>query len=183
MIRPVLDYDEIDDWAPKLSGLLGTVIGPPSISALASAAPKYMEDAEAQLLASAPRDVIIDIALGWVSASTIFMFHGTRLTAEEKSSIERFGLKPLSGDSRRRRLERTLSRHPNWPNASSKLDAALVRFGHGSGAGSRENQVHLTLSRAGLVNGFNHYLTHGSEFDQHVAHEPPWRGRSRPART
>ena len=30
--------------------------------------------------------------------------------------------------------------------------------------------MHLTLSRCGLVNGFNHYLTHGSEFDQHVAH-------------
>ena len=30
--------------------------------------------------------------------------------------------------------------------------------------------MHLTLSRSGLVNGFNHYLTHGSEFDQRVAH-------------
>ncbi|WP_312772603.1 hypothetical protein [Pseudoxanthomonas mexicana] len=23
----------------------------------------------------------------------------------------------------------------------------------------------------GLTNGFNHYLTHGSEFDQHIAHQ------------
>ena len=31
--------------------------------------------------------------------------------------------------------------------------------------------MHLTLSRCGLLNGFNHYLTHGSELDQHVAHD------------
>ena len=29
--------------------------------------------------------------------------------------------------------------------------------------------MHLTLSKCGLVNGFDHYLTHGSEFDQRVA--------------
>jgi hypothetical protein len=31
--------------------------------------------------------------------------------------------------------------------------------------------VHLTLSRAGLTDAFNHYLTHGAEFDWHVAAE------------
>ena len=38
-------------------------------------------------------------------------------------------------------------------------------------AGRREGQVHLTVSRSGLVNSFNHYLTHGSEFDQRVAQD------------
>lgn len=36
--------------------------------------------------------------------------------------------------------------------------------------GKREGQVHLTVSRAGLLNGFNHYLKEGSEFDWHVSH-------------
>jgi len=36
--------------------------------------------------------------------------------------------------------------------------------------GHREGQVHATLSRAGLLHGFNHYLTHGAEFDQHAAY-------------
>jgi hypothetical protein len=31
-------------------------------------------------------------------------------------------------------------------------------------------QVHLTVSRAGLVDGFSHYIEQGSEFDWHVAH-------------
>lgn len=166
----MIDFDEIDDWAPKLSQLMASIVDASTINALTNAAPEYLEDAEAQLLASAARDAIIDAMLGWISASTIAMYHGTRVTDEEKSSIECHGLRPLSAVSRCHRLTRTLSRHPDWPTSSSKLEAALLKFGAGSGAGSRENQVHLTLSRAGLVSGFSHYLTHGSEFDQHVAH-------------
>jgi hypothetical protein len=30
--------------------------------------------------------------------------------------------------------------------------------------------VHLTLSKAGLTQGFNHYLKYGAEFDQQVAY-------------
>lgn len=30
--------------------------------------------------------------------------------------------------------------------------------------------MHLTLSKAGLTDRFNHYLTHGAEFDQRVAY-------------
>ena len=37
--------------------------------------------------------------------------------------------------------------------------------------GNRSGQAHLTLSKAGLTKGFNHYLTHGSEFDQRIAHQ------------
>ena len=43
-------------------------------------------------------------------------------------------------------------------------------YGESNKAGRRERQVHLTLSRCGLLHDFNHYLTDGSEFDQHVAY-------------
>lgn len=36
-------------------------------------------------------------------------------------------------------------------------------------AGRRQHQVHLTRSKAGLKERFNHYLTYEAEFDQHVA--------------
>ena len=36
--------------------------------------------------------------------------------------------------------------------------------------GAEKGRVCLTLSRRALLHGFNHYLTHGSEFDQHVAY-------------
>jgi len=35
--------------------------------------------------------------------------------------------------------------------------------------GKRAGQVHLTISRAGLVRSFNHYLVGGSEFDWHAS--------------
>jgi hypothetical protein len=35
--------------------------------------------------------------------------------------------------------------------------------------GHQQGQAHLTLSRRGLVRGFNHYLVEGSEFDGHIA--------------
>ena len=46
----------------------------------------------------------------------------------------------------------------------------MLKYGEGNRAGRREGQVSLTLSRCGLLHGFNHYLAHGSEFDQHVAY-------------
>jgi hypothetical protein len=54
---------------------------------------------------------------------------------------------------------------------ADKLDAAIEAYGQADRSGRRERQAHLTLSRSGLINGFNHYLTHGAEFDQHVANE------------
>ena len=36
--------------------------------------------------------------------------------------------------------------------------------------GAERGKFSLTLSRCGLLHGFNHYLAHGSEFDQHVAY-------------
>jgi hypothetical protein len=44
-----------------------------------------------------------------------------------------------------------------------QLEETLALFGAANHGGHREGQVHLTISRAGLVQGFNHYLTHGSE--------------------
>jgi hypothetical protein len=60
------------------------------------------------------------------------------------------------------------------PNGPTKQDYSMKnRFGPGwekAGAGKREdNSVHVCLSRAGLLYGCNHYLTHGAEVDQHIA--------------
>jgi hypothetical protein len=80
------------------------------------------------------------------------------------------GLIPLKAEERRPRLIRALSLHPRWQVVADQLDAAIQSHGRGGEARLREERVHLTLSRAGLTVGFNHYLTHGSEFDQHVAY-------------
>ena len=166
----LLDFDDIDDWTPRLAAALKDHVPGNIGSLLAARSPEYIEDARDILFEVADRDAIIDAALAWVRSSTLAGYHGTRLTEAEVASVRMHGLLPLDARTRRVRLSRALSRHPQWQSVASRMDEALEKHGSGQCAGGREGQVHLTLSRSGLVNGFNHYLSLGSEFDQHVAH-------------
>ena len=87
------------------------------------------------------------------------------------SNLRTNGLVTLEASSRRERLSRALSRHPRWTKVAAHLDDAINVIGPGNAVGRRKGQVYLTLSYAGLMKGFNHYLTHGAEFDRHVASE------------
>ncbi len=165
-----IDFDEIDDWAPPLRSVLKVFLPPDIENILVSRRPEFVEDALDAIFEVSDRNAIIDTTLDWVRSETIVGYHGTRLTPEEIESIRDRGLLPLDASARRIRLARALSKHPQWRSVSSRLDEALEQHGRGQCAGGREGQVHLTLSRSGLVNSFNHYLSHGSEFDQHVAY-------------
>jgi hypothetical protein len=165
----VLDFDEIDDWAPELALALSATVSSAVGQQLRHAAPEFVEDARDMLFDLTNRENIIDATLTWIRTTTIAGYHGSRLTNCELASVLTAGLIPLTAQSRRRRLERALSQHPNWVSAAGELDSAIHAHGPGGKAGRREHQVHLTLSRGGLTSSFNHYLTHGSEFDQRVA--------------
>lgn len=144
---------------------------PPSIrDQIAASDPEYVEDARDTLFRLAGRRPVVDATIAWIRSSNVYGYHGSRLTADAVASIRSMGLLPLTAESRRTRLERALGSHPRWSQVRQSLDDALKAHGPGNRAGRRESQVHLTLSKSGLVDGFNHYLTHGSEFDQHVAH-------------
>jgi hypothetical protein len=165
----MLEFDDIDEWAPKLADALESHI-PESVGPkLVAAAPKYIEDARDRLFSLADRDAIIDAALTWARSTTVACYHGTRLTDAEVASVRTMGLSPLKAEARRDRLVDALSPHERWNEAVGGLDDAIQEYGPRRRAGRREGQVHLTLSRFGLTNSFNHYLTHGSEFDQWVA--------------
>jgi hypothetical protein len=165
-----INFDTIDDWASPLHSVLQGLLPKGIENILISRRPEYFEDALDAIFEISDRNAIINTTLDWVRSETIVGYHGTRLTPEEIESIRERGLLPLDASARRIRLTRALSEHPQWQSVSSRLDEALEKHGRGQRAGGREGQVHLTLSRSGLVNGFNHYLSHGSEFDQHVAH-------------
>lgn len=166
----MLDYDNIDDWAPRLSAALVDVVADHVRASIAAYAPEYIEDACAHLFSLVSPDHLITATLQWLGANTIAAYHGSRLTDEEVASIRRDGLLPLDALSRRSRLARALRGHRDWAALEPRLDREILAHGPHNRAGHREGQVHLTLSRAGLVNGFNHYLRRGAEFDQHVAH-------------
>jgi len=166
----MIDYDDIDVWGSCLSEALVDVVTPFARASVASSNPTYIEDARDHLFSVADREQIIAATLEWLKANTIAAYHGTRLTDMDVASIGRVGLVPLVATARKARLSRALGRHRDWPKVEPRLDTALREYGSGNKGGRREGQVHLTLSRAGLVHGFNHYLLQGSEFDQHVAH-------------
>jgi hypothetical protein len=166
----MIDFDDIDDWEPDLAAALSSHL-PDSIGeTLAAAAPEYVEDARDLLFDLASRDSVIDATLTWIRSRDIVGYHGSRLTDDDIASVRVSELLPLKAEARRHRLTRALSRHPDWLKVADQLDATIEAYGQGAALGVRENQVHLTLSKAGLTKGFNHYLTYGAEFDQHVAY-------------
>jgi hypothetical protein len=170
-IRTVLDYDSIDDWSPRLEQALTEVVPPEARQAVVTSKPEFIEDALETLLRHARREMVVQRVLTWIREHGVTAYHGSRLSPAEAQSVRTTGLKPLMPEQRRVRIERALSRHPQWAAKAGLLDQT-IRAHSGTGrSGRRESQVHLTLSRAGLTDGFNHYLTHGSEFDQQVAHE------------
>lgn len=166
----IIDFDEIDDWAPKLATALSPHVPSSVGKKLVMTAPQHLEDAMGCLFDLTDRCAVIAATLTWIRSSTIASYHGSRLTAADMASIRLTGLIPLKAEARRNRLLRALSSHVDWPSVVDRLDSTINKYGQRAAAGRRQHQVHLTLSRAALTNGFDHYLTHGAEFDQHVAH-------------
>jgi len=170
MVIGMIDFDNIDDWEPELTTALSLYVPNFVRQKLAAVAPHYVEDAQDLLFDLTVRDEIIDATLAWIRSTKIAGYHGSRLADVEVASIRASGLIPLQAEARRHRLVRALSMHPEWNKVVNKLDSAIQSHGQGNSAGHREGQVHLTLSKESLTKSFNHYLTHGSEFDQHVAY-------------
>lgn len=170
MVLDIIDFDEINNWSTKLTAALRAHLPDSIARMLQSEQPEFVEDARDLLFDLTDRESIVDATLTWIRSVAIAAYHGSRLIEEEIASIRTEGLIPLKAGARRQRLMRALSPHPRWNEVVGKLDVTINDHGPGGAAGRREGQVHLTLSAAGLLNRFNHYLTHGAEFDQRVAY-------------
>jgi len=171
MTLQIIDFDNIDEWATSLENALRPLMTDVARKKLAEAKLQYIEDTRDLLFELTNRDEVINATLDWLYSKKIAGYHGTRIIESEVTSIQSNGLLPLNATVRRNRLVRALSPHPNWSEASRRLDEVIQSHGQGNREGKREGQAHLTLSMSGLVNGFNHYLVYGSEFDKNVARE------------
>jgi hypothetical protein len=163
------DFDEIDEWFPYMCEALIPILPDKTLPIISNSSIEYMEDSLDLLFKLANKDQIINSALDCLSSSNIIGYHGTRLTQSEKQDVIHNGLIPLVASNRISRISEILT-EPLYSKRISieELNSAIVQYGGNKYEGSRENQVHLTLSYSGLINGFNHYITYGSEFDQHV---------------
>lgn len=166
----IFDFDEIESWGPELRNQLAPLLPVDPGATIRARKPEYIEDAADILYGLTSRAALNDGVTAWIKGQSVRGYHGTRLTMEEREAILREGLRPLVAQDRALRLRRSLSPHPRWAEVEGQLPEALQLFGAKAYAGRRERQVHLTVSRGGLVESFNHYLRQGSEFDWHVAH-------------
>ena len=166
----IFDFDDNAAWGPRLWEVLCLHLPADMPQIVKAAEPEYIEDAADIVLAYADKSVLSAAMTQWLLSQQVRGYHGTRVNAADLASIRSNGLLPLKVHQRTERLQRALSQHPRWTEVADTLPAALERFGPGMHAGRREGQVHLTVSRSGLVDGFNHYLKEGSEIDWHVSH-------------
>ena len=168
----MFDFDNISAWGPSLSSHLSGLVPPTAGATILNRQPEYMEDAADILFSDVclDRAALVTAISNWIRSQTVAAYHGTRLEDAEIADVKGRGLLALVPIDRKDHLSRKLVQHPCWPEAATRLDTVIQEFSGRGRGGKRDGQTHATLSRAGLVNGFNHYLTHGSEFDQHVAY-------------
>lgn len=166
-------FDDIGAWGPLLSAHLSELVSLNTGATILARQPEYIEDAADILLSDIcpGRAALVSAVSNWIMSQTVSAYHGSRLEDAEIEDIKTRGLLALTPDDRKDRLRRKLRHHPRWPEAAARLDSVVHELGEQHRAGKRVGQAHATLSRGGLINGFNHYLTHGSEFDQHAARE------------
>lgn len=168
--QPIFDFDDNFTWGPQLSAELSGIL-PSNIASIVSRRdPEFIEDAADIVLEYADKQVISAAVTAWLKRHIVLGYHGTRLTPADVKSVQLTGLQPLIAADRSARISRALCAHPRWEEVKHQLADALHLFGPKEYCGGREGQVHATISRAGLVDGFNHYLKEGAEFDSHVAY-------------
>jgi hypothetical protein len=168
----MFDFDHIEAWGPDLCRELSVAIPRDISQAIASGKPKLIEDARDILLSKVDQTVVLGLVVNWLKLQTIVAYHGSRLTVEEIVNVRRDGLRVLKATDREQRLRAILSAHPRWPTVERSLTEVIDAYGVNwlqNNSGHREGSVHATISRAGLIRLFNHYLKYGSEFDQVVS--------------
>jgi hypothetical protein len=166
----IIDYDKINIWVPWLNEIIFEIAPINLKERIKQAEPKYIEDAAEIVFEAIGQENLANLMNTRLNEYKIRVYHGTRLSELELTNIRIEGLKPLQLKDRKITLERIFSRHKNWQKVKSRLDDVLEAHGPGKKAGQREdNCIHVCFSRAGLIYGCNHYLTHGAEVDGHVA--------------
>lgn len=170
VVVATIDFDEIEGWGPIFEHLLLEIAPSNLLSELAKLQPKFFEEAGSLVVDRVGRPRLIEHLNLRLAEHRVRVYHATRLSQTDHDSIRANGLLPLRLAERRPELERILSGHARWEVVKGDLDDVLAKIGPGERAGRREDgRIHVCFSRAGLMRGCSHYLTHGAEVDGHIA--------------
>ncbi len=166
----IIEYDRVDEWESWFDEIISQ-IGPSNmIEILSQSEPEYIEDAADVLFQYIDKRDLSDHLNTALKDYYVRVFHGTRLSDFELKEIKRRGLQPLDLMARKSTLVNIFKEHPEWRSVESNLNGILQALGPGKQAGLREDGgIHVCFSRNGLLEGCNHYLTHGAEVDGHIA--------------
>ncbi len=165
----LFEFDDGAAWIPDLLGNLGPHLPGDVAAQLRSSQIDDPSSAGQALRALAGADRLFAQTRAWLLERDVAAYHGSRLDEEQRRSVARDGLRLLVPEEREDAIRSFLSSHPQWSEVEHRLPEAIASLS-GHRAGRRAGQVHAAISRSGLVNGCNHYLVEGSEFDHHVAH-------------
>ena len=113
------DFDTIHEWEPHITKVLTPLLPADIVERVRQEKPKYVEDARDIVIQHGDINAIGMAIVEWLKRSTVIAYHGTRLTTEDVTSVERDGFLPLRVANRKPRLERALANHPQWPQAIS----------------------------------------------------------------
>jgi len=163
----MINYDNINDWRPKLTNVLGQLVPESAKQEIADAKLKCCEDVLNLFFELTDKEAIIDKMLDWLQSTKIVCFHSTRLTDIEVESIRKNGLILLDANNRYNRLVDVLSPHPEWSNKKHLLKKIIKKYGQENCEGRRDGVVCFALSE----DRKNHYLIYGSEFDRCVVRD------------
>lgn len=170
VVVAIIDFDEIGSWEPIFDQFLLEIAPHNLFSALAKLRPKFVEEAAGLVVDRVGRTPLIEHLNSRLTEHRVRVFHATRVSQAGHDSIRAKGLLPLRLAERRPELERILSGHARWEEVKGRLDYVLEEIGPGERAGRREDdRIHVCFSKAGLMRGCSHYLTHGAEVDGHIA--------------
>ena len=164
-----IDVDQIEDWAPALGRELSDLL-PPDMEAVTRARPEFLSDARELIFADSDVEQVAARCWAWISSASVIAYHGTRLDQQGRESVLEKGLTRLKAAGRTDSIRERLAQHPEWIGREHELQPLIAKLSGENGVmGSREGQVHLSVSRLSLIRDCNHYLVEGSEFDGHAA--------------
>lgn len=166
----MLNYDSIEVWSPAIYSIIANIFPPDIDNVIHASSLTFYEDAWNALIEHDGERCsnVIDSVVDWISTQTVSAYHGTRLTDMELEDVRRNGLKILNPVQREVRLRTALSTHARWAEVEGRLKEVIASLMRGD-SGKRDGRVCATLSRSGLINGYNHFIKFGSEFDSIAA--------------
>ncbi len=106
------DFNNLETWESHFTETLLRVVTNKTIQQLNNTKFRYVEDSLETLLDGAHRIDVIDAVLDLIRSNKVVGFHCSRLTEGEITNVQERGLVTLTGEQRKIRLRRALSRSP-----------------------------------------------------------------------